>query len=105
MRDQIELLEAVRAQTGAVSLEVEFLAEQASTLGAAERAVKTALAALAGTGSTDEPRLAAAQHAVWAYFIQRELIGFRDHGDVIADLGIPSQVLAGLGTVQSLRRR
>ena len=104
-RESIELLASIRAQTGTASIEAEFLAETASTLGGAERAVKSALAALARSGSGDERRLAAAQRAVWAYFVQRELIGFRDHSEVIRDLGIPSEVLAGLGTAQSLRQR
>ena len=40
-----------------------------------------------------------AREAVWAYFVQRELIGFRKHNDVIQELKIPPEVLAGLGAM------
>ena len=51
--------------------------------------------------------LGAARYAVWAYFVQRELIGFRRHTDVIQDLDIPAIVLNGLGEAppSGLRRR
>jgi hypothetical protein len=35
--------------------------------------------------------------AVHAYFIQRELCGFRRHDDVIREMGIPRSVLVRLG--------
>jgi len=38
-----------------------------------------------------------AAEAVWHYFIQRELCGFRDHRLVIAELKIPRDVLGRLG--------
>jgi len=94
LRDSLELIAMVRPQAGTAALESEIIAERASSLGAAEQRVKTTLAALsAGT----EGALADARQAVWAYFVQRELIGFRRHADVIKDLNIPPQVLNGLG--------
>jgi hypothetical protein len=36
---------------------------------------------------------------VWQYFVQRELVGFRKHNDVIQELSIPGEVLAGLGAM------
>ena len=41
-----------------------------------------------------------AREAVWAYFVQRELIGFKRHQDVIAAFSIPPDVLNGLGMVK-----
>ena len=37
--------------------------------------------------------------AVWRYFVQRELCGFRRHNDVIRDLDIPPVVLNGIGAI------
>lgn len=94
LRDSLELIAMVRPEAGTAALESELAAERASSLGAAEQRVKTALAALsAGTDGA----LASAREAVWAYFVQRELIGFSRHTDVIKDLNIPPQVLNGLG--------
>jgi hypothetical protein len=44
-----------------------------------------------------ERRLRNAAAAVHAYFIQRELCGFRRHDDVIREMGIPRSVLVRLG--------
>ncbi|MBJ3783976.1 hypothetical protein JEQ47_04505 [Devosia sp. MSA67] len=86
----------VRPEAGHAAIEHEILAERASSLTAAERRVVKALAEL--TAGADRPTwLSEAQQAVWAYFVQRELIGFRRHDDVIRDLGIPQEVLNGLG--------
>jgi len=101
LRDSLDLIRAVRPEAGTAVLEHEIAGERASSLGAAEAKVKDALAAL-GAAQADRPeRLADAREAVWAYFVQRELIGFRRHADVIADLGITPEVLAGLGAARS----
>jgi hypothetical protein len=102
LRDSLELIRAVRPDAGHRMLEGEILAERASSLGAAEARVKARLLALA-TG--EEGALGRAQAAVWAYFVQRELCGFRRHADVIADLRIPAIVLNGLGAMPSHRYR
>lgn len=102
LRDSLELIAMVRPEAGAAALEHEIAAERAASLGAAERRVIDALAALAGG---DEAALAEARDAVWAYFVQRELIGFRRHTDVIQELNIPAQVLAGLGAMPARANR
>ena len=48
--------------------------------------------------------LADARKVVWEYFVQRELVGFRKHADVIQDLSIPGEVLAGLGAISKSPR-
>lgn len=103
LRDSLELIRMVRPEAGTAALEHEIAAERANSLGAAEARVIKAVTALA----TDEERqrwLAEARDAVWCYFVQRELIGFRRHADVIQDLKIPSEVLAGLGVVAPVRK-
>lgn len=95
LRDSLELIRMVRPEAGTAALEHEIAAERASSISAAERKVIAALAALAEARS--EPALAHARQAVWEYFVHRELIGFRRHNDVIQDLSIPREVLAGLG--------
>jgi hypothetical protein len=104
LRDSLDLIRMVRPEAGTAALEHEIAAERASSLGAAERQVRATLARLSETGLSNPPALAAAQRAVWAYFVQRELIGFRNHREIINDLKIPPQVLAGLGTARSLKR-
>lgn len=96
LRDSLDLIRMVRPQAGTAAIEHEIMAERASSLGAAEARVVKTIAAL-GTATPDPAALAEAQQAVWAYFVQRELIGFRRHADVIRELGIPQSVLNGLG--------
>lgn len=97
LRDSLDLIRMVRPESGTAALEYEIAAERASSISAAERKVITTLAALAQAQSDREPALADARQAVWEYFVHRELIGFRRHTDVIQDLNIPREVLAGLG--------
>jgi len=81
-------------------LEYELLAEKASALGRAGEKVEKALAGLKlhEPGSADRhPALKQAAEAVYAYFIQRELCGFRRHAEVIREYQIPGEVLARLG--------
>ena len=98
LRDSLDLIRVVRPEAGTAALEYEILAERASSLSAAERRVVNALAELEA-GNDRQHWLSEAQQAVWAYFVQRELIGFRKHTEVIQDLGIPSDVLNGLGAI------
>lgn len=96
LRDSLDLIRMVRPEAGTSALEHEILAERASSLSAAERRVIKALQGL----KTEQDRsywLGEAQQAVWAYFVQRELIGFRRHQDIVRELGIPPEVLNGLG--------
>jgi hypothetical protein len=103
LRDSLDLIRTVRPDAGTAAIEHEILAERASSLGEAERRVINAIAAL-GPATTDRPqRLAEASDVVWQYFVQRELIGFRKHTDVIQELSIPREVLAGLGIMQKAK--
>ena len=78
----------------------EIAGEKATSLGRAGRLVEATLARLASHAGEEEERRALVQEAadaVYAYFIQRELIGLRRHGDVIREYAIPKAVLARLG--------
>ena len=102
LRDSLDLIRMVRPEAGTTALDHEILAERASSLGAAERKVVDAVAALAGPDHA--AALATARKVVWEYFVQRELVGFRRHTDVIQDLKIPHEVLVGLGSMPSSRK-
>ena len=99
LRDSLDLIRVVRPEAGQAALENEILHEQASSLKAAEAKVIGSLAAWRSAATEEQraERLGPARYAVWAYFVQREAIGFRLHADVIADLQIPPLVLNGLG--------
>jgi hypothetical protein len=89
-------------ETGIAILDHELLAEKAAALGRAGERAELALAKLRAHGGNGEERealLKDAAAAVYAYFIQRELCGFRRHDGVIRDLVIPGQVIARLGAV------
>lgn len=102
LRESLDLIRMVRPQAGTAAIEHEIMAERASSLGGAEGRVVKAVAALAES-SDRAVALAEAREAVWAYFVQRELIGFRRHTDVIRELGIPQDVLNGLGAMPTKR--
>ena len=102
LRDSLDLIRMVRPEAGTTALDHEIQAERASSLGAAEKRVVDAISAF-NTEADRERWLAEAREAVWSYFVQRELIGFRRHADVISDLGIPSEVLNGLGAMPAKR--
>ena len=103
LRDSLDLIRMVRPEAGTAALEHEIQAERANSLSAAERRVIKAIAGLKN-GETNRDWLAEARQAVWAYFVQRELIGFRKHHEVIQDLGIPGEVLNGLGAMPAKGR-
>ncbi|MBX3570669.1 MAG: hypothetical protein KF914_21605 [Rhizobiaceae bacterium] len=91
---------AARGRTGLEVLDVEIVAEMASSLGGAGRKVEEVMARLnAWTPADGEraPLVKAAAEAVYAYFIQRELCGLRRHDDVIREQRIPREVLVRLG--------
>jgi hypothetical protein len=97
------LVTRLKVETGEAVLRYELLEEQAHSLGRAGRKVEAALAALrdhdqAAAGSDGRPALLkAAADAVWGFFVQREVMGLRDRAAVIAQYGIPREVLARLG--------
>ena len=101
LRDSLDLIRMVKPEAGTTALDHEIAAERASSLGAAERNVVAAIAALSDANADHDEALSHARTVVWAYFVQRELIGFRRHNDVIQSLGIPPQVLAGLGAMSA----
>lgn len=86
-------------ETGEQILGRQLLGEQAYSLGLAGKKVEKALAALAehpgGEGRAEV--LKAAADAVWGFLVQREVMGLRDRNAVIAQYGIPREVLARLG--------
>lgn len=87
-------------ETGESILEAELLAESAAALGHHGRKAEAALLALSEAGDeTREALIDAAAQEVWAYFIQRELCGMRNHKVIIREMGIPQQVLNRMGAV------
>jgi hypothetical protein len=99
LRESLELIRTVRPEAGTAALDHEIAAERASSLGAAEARVSKAIAELAIAEGDRNAWLEEAREAVWGYFVQRELVGFRRHADVIQDLNIPAEVLVGLGAI------
>jgi hypothetical protein len=78
----------------------EILAEKAAGLGRTGAQAEVCLARLRdhqGSEAERERLIKAAAHAVYAWFIQRELCGFRRHDDVARQHDIPRVVLARLG--------
>ncbi len=104
LRDSLDLIRTVRPDAGMAAIEHEIVAERASSLGAAERKVVNAMAALSDASADRAAALSAARLVVWEYFVQRELIGFRKHTDVIQELKITGEVLAGLGAINKPAR-
>ena len=104
LRDSLDLIRTVRPDAGTAAIEHEIMAERASSLGAAEQRVVKAVAALAEAQDNRDERLAEARQVVWQYFVQRELVGFRRHNDVIQELSIPREVLVGLGAMTAKRK-
>lgn len=100
LRDSLDLIRMVRPEAGTAAIDHEIAAERASSLGAAEARAVKALKALSEGMGNQEAALDEARDAVWCYFVQREMVGFRRHADVILDLSIPGKVLAGLGVVR-----
>lgn len=87
------------AESGDAILRYELLEEQAQSLGRAGRKVEAALAALHDHPGGDDRAavLKAAADAVWSFLVQREVMGLRDRTAVVAQYGIPREVLARLG--------
>jgi hypothetical protein len=78
------------------ALEGELAGEGAGALGRLGAAVQQSLAAL-NAAPEDPDALKAAADAVWRYFVQREVMGLRDHRPAIRDYAIPTRVLKRLG--------
>ena len=81
-------------------IETEILEEAASSLGHYGRAAETALKNLAQTDAEKRPALLdKAADAVWAYLVQRELCGMKDHSFIIREMHIPKAVLNRMGAI------
>ena len=81
-------------------VEQELRGEIAATLGRVGETAQRRLEELraAPADAADRGRLVqAAADAVQAYFVQRELIGLRNHTSAIRDYDISSEVLARMG--------
>ncbi len=82
------------------ALGYEILAEKAASLGRAGERAEVCLTKLRNLSVEDSERallVKRAAEAVYAYFIQREICGFRRHDDIIREFAIPREVLARLG--------
>ncbi|WP_417309996.1 DUF6665 family protein [Devosia sp.] len=92
-----------RLEDGVGSIEYEIAGEQAFSLGHHGRKVEASVTALRTFEGPAEARMElvrSAAKAVWAYFVQREACGMRNHREVIQFYGIPGEVLARLGAVE-----
>lgn len=82
------------------ALGYEILAEKAASLGRAGERAETCLKQLKEYRDEAGDRAALVKQtadAVYAWFIQRELCGFRRHDDIIREYAIPKEVLVRLG--------
>jgi len=92
------LIKRLGVETGEAVLRYELLQEQAASLGLAGRKVEKALAALReheGEGRAEV--LKAAADAVWGFLVQREIMGLRDRTAIVAEYGIPREVMNRIG--------
>jgi hypothetical protein len=92
------LIKRLGVETGDAVLRYELLQEQAASLGQAGRKVEKALAALReheGEGRAEV--LKAAADAVWGFLVQREILGLRDRAAIVAQYGIPREVMNRIG--------
>ncbi len=100
-RDLTRMSRGGTPATNLSTIEAEALSESASSLGYHGQKVEKALEELnTATEESRERALIATADAVWAYFVQRELCGMRDHRLIIREMGIPRQVLVRLGATQ-----
>jgi len=100
MRPPKSLARVIKPETGLSMMEVEMRAEAAASLGHHGRKVEKALRALqAATPRTRQRLVRAAAREVWAYLIQRELMGMRDHRLIIREMNIPQEVLNLMGAI------
>lgn len=84
-------------------IDYEIMGEKAAALGRAGEKAESHLIRLRQTDSGNPERpelLRQAAQAVYAYFIQRELCGFRHHAEIVKQLEIPREVLVRLGALQ-----
>lgn len=83
-------------------LAYELMAEKADALGRSGQKVEAALTALKAADPLGDPAayetlLSEAADRVWAFFIQREICGFRNQADAVRRYEIPPEVMGRLG--------
>ena len=97
------LLGKVTLSNGLELLGDEIIAEQSGSLAHMEKQAKKALGQLRAfdeapiPGADRQKLVKGAADAVWAYFVQRELCGFRNNRTVARDLAVPREVMNRLG--------
>jgi hypothetical protein len=92
------LVQRLGVDTGEAVLNHEILQEQAAALGRLGEKLEGALAALrAHEGDGRAAVLKVATDAAWCFFVQREVLGLRDRGEVVAQYGVPREVLVRIG--------
>jgi hypothetical protein len=92
------LIRRLGPDSGEAVLRYEIMEEQAASVGRSGRKVEAALAALrAHEGDGREAVLKSAADAVWCFLVQREILGLRDRDSVVAQYGIPREVMIRLG--------
>jgi len=100
LRAPQNLATLVNPKTGLSMVEAEIQAETAASLGHHGRKLETALAAFSAAADDERAALRKrAARAAWEYFIQRELMGMRDHRLIIREMQIPQEVLNLMGAV------
>jgi hypothetical protein len=98
LRMTASLMRRLGVETGEAVLRYELMEEQAAALGRTGRKAEAALAALrAHEGEGRAEVLKAAADAVWCFLVQREVMGLRDRGAIVAEYNIPREVMVRLG--------
>jgi hypothetical protein len=95
------------ADNSLAALEHEIAGEKAASLGRAGEQLEAAIAALAAfdrTGpattadrATREALVAIAAERLWYYIVQREAIGWHEHGEALAVYRVPGEIQARMG--------
>jgi hypothetical protein len=96
-------------RSGYATLQYEIAEGKASALGRLGRQLEAALAALAAcplTATSDRDGLVEqAGYALWLFVVQREACGLNDSTQVMVNYGVPSEVYARMGPLQSRQVR
>jgi len=80
-------------------LHYELQAEKAASLGRVAAKMEKACAALREHGNRPgrDALVAEAAELVWFYVVQRESLGWNDHGEALRLYGVPPELLARMG--------
>jgi len=95
-------------RSGYATLQYEIAQEKASALGRLGRQLEAALAALAACPLSPtcdrairDRLVEQAGYALWLFAVQREACGLNDSAQVMLNYGVPSEVYARMGPLQS----